>query len=232
MTLPFPSAASDFLQNYSRDAAFRWSAEDLVAQQQFVNAQVARKQWRDWSTESAAFQLMQASFAGTSLAESNRYEAIVLAGPIVELLQPDELFSSATAFLNPGGTIVAIMPCLRDNSPESQLFAQIAASTLWPYHTAEELLELVREAGVKPDARLTRFVSIPRFNEAVRKDQFAFKGFRRVFEELEAQGYDATEVGWGEVRLVATPRDDSDGPRDEANAVGNDFGKGNLENER
>lgn len=199
----FPPICADFLQHYRHDAPFRWSAEDFAAQQEFVNRHLAGTAWLDWSTESAALDLLQATLALTVLTTAGEGEAILLAGPVVELLDPAQVLGCAAKHLNPAGRLVGIIPCLRDNSPESQLFSQLATTTLWPYYTAEELLEMLRETGFQPQAGSCAFADIPRFNEAVLEDRLAFKSFRQIFVQLETEGYDPMEVGWGELRFVA-----------------------------
>jgi hypothetical protein len=83
------------------------------------------------------------------------------------------------------------------------LFAELVAAALWPYYTAEELIEMLAEEGWQIHRESSRFVPIRRFTEAVLMDQLAFKGFRKIFDQVEAQGYDPGEVGWGELRFVA-----------------------------
>ena len=83
------------------------------------------------------------------------------------------------------------------------MFAELAAATLWPCYTAEELAEMPGEAGGTTHLLANQFVAIPRFNEAVLKDELAFKGFRQIFTQLKAQGCDPMEVGWGEWRFAA-----------------------------
>jgi len=199
----FSSAVAEFLEHYQRDVSVRWSPDDLAAQREFVNTHVAGRRWLDWSTPTAALQLVQASHAQTSLGTTERFEALVLAGPVVEMIEPATLFNHAVAPLNPGGKLIGIVPCLRDNSPESRTFAELAAAVLWPYYTAEELLEALRESGWQVDSVASNFVTVRGFNEAVLNDRFGFKGFNRIFEQLSAQGYDPMEVGWGELRFVA-----------------------------
>jgi hypothetical protein len=148
-------------------------------------------------------ELMQASLTNIDVSVAGRYDALVLAGPVVELIERAVLFQQAVAPLKSPGRLVGIIPCLRDNSPESQLFAELVAAALWPYSTAEELLEMLGEAGWQVRHDSNRFVSIRRFTEAVLKDQLSFKGFRRIFDQVEAQGYDPNEIGWGELRFVA-----------------------------
>jgi hypothetical protein len=199
----FSAAGAEFLENYQRDAPVRWSPNDLAAQQEFVGAQVAGDNWMDWSTPAAALQLVQAAPAQNSAGTAKKSDAVVLAGPIVELLEPLALFSQARGPLGPGGRLVGIIPCLRDNSPESDQFMQQARATLWPYYTAEELLEMLRETDWQIESEVSGFIPIARFNLAVLNDQLGFKGFNRVFTRLSAEGYDPMEVGWGELRLVA-----------------------------
>ena len=200
----FSATAAEFLQHYQRDVAIRWSPDDLAGQREFVNSCVADRHWLDWSTPTAALQLIQAGPAQTSLGTAEKFDALVLAGPVVELIEPATLLSHAAAPLNPDGKLIGIVPCLRDNSPESRTFADLAASALWPYSTAEELLEILRESDWQVDSAAIGFVAVRRFNEAVLKDQLGFKGFKRIFDQLMTQGYDPMEVGWGELRFVAT----------------------------
>jgi len=200
----FSAAGAEFLEQYQRDLPLRWSPKDLAEQRDFVNAQIVGRHWLDWSTASAALQLVQAVQAQTSVGMPEKYEALVLAGPIVELLDPTRLFGQAISSLRPGGKLVGIIPCLRDNSPESRLFVELASATLWPYYTAEELLEMLREARWQAELQSSGFIRIPQFNEVAHKAQLGFKGFTRIFARLGAEGYDPMEVGWGELRFVAT----------------------------
>jgi len=180
MSPTFSAAGAEFLQHYARDAQIRWSLEDLAAQREFVNTRLAGCQWLDCSTASAALQLVQAVHAQTSLGTHEKYDALVLAGPIVELI-----------------------PCLRDNSPESEHFMRHAAAMLWPYYTAEELVEMLGENGLREDSRASGFTAIPQFNDAVLEGRLGFTGFAKIFKQLAAEGYDPREVGWGELRFVA-----------------------------
>lgn len=202
--VPAYPASAEFLENYRRDALVRWSPGDLAAQGEFVNAHLAGRDWLDWSSPAAALQLVQSGPTQTVIGESGRYDALVLAGPIVELVEPPTLFGLAAAPLRSGGKLIGIMPCLRDNSPESREFMGLASSSLWPYFTAEELLEMLSEAGWKIEPPASGFVAIPRFNQAVLKGEPGFRGFAKIFEQLMAGGYDPAEVGWGELRLLAT----------------------------
>ncbi|PYJ81039.1 MAG: hypothetical protein DME22_22340 [Verrucomicrobia bacterium] len=147
MSPTFSAAGAEFLQHYARDAQIRWSLEDLAAQREFVNTRLAGCQWLDCSTASAALQLVQAVHAQTSLGTHEKYDALVLAGPIVELIEPTTLFRQAVSPLRPGGKLIGLIPCLRDNSPESEHFMRHAAAMLWPYYTAEELVEMLGENG-------------------------------------------------------------------------------------
>jgi len=199
----FSAAGAEFLENYQRDAPVRWSPNDLAAQQEFVGAKLVGCDWLDWSTPAAALQLVSAAAGQISTGTVEKSDAVVLAGPIVELLEPLALFSQARGLLGPGGRLVGIIPCLRDNSPESDQFMQHAKATLWPYYTAEELLEMLRETDWQIESQVSGFIPIPRFNLAVLNDQLGFKRFNRVFTRLSAEGYDPMEVGWGELRLVA-----------------------------
>jgi hypothetical protein len=203
MSLQLLSGAGEFFANYQRDARCRWSRSDLAAQQEFVISQVEGKRWLDWSGEHATLELLQSGLVSTALPDRQRYEAVLLAGPIVEILDPFELFAAATSYLQSNGRVIGIIPCLRDNSPESQLFSELAKSSLRGYSTAEELIEMLHEAGLKEDGDLTRFVAIPQLVDAALKGELGFESFHRIFRELETQGYDPREVGWGELRFVA-----------------------------
>ena len=194
---------SEFLAHYGHDARLRWSEMDQEEQREFVNQHIAGTSWLDWSTEAAAMELIQASLTNIGVGGVGRYDALILAGPVAELIEPAVLFQQATVPLKSPGRLIGIIPCLRDNSPESQWFAELAATTLWPYYTAEELIEMLAEAGWQIRREPSRFVSIRRYIEAVLKDQLSFKGFRRIFDQVEVQGYDPSEVGWGELRFVA-----------------------------
>jgi hypothetical protein len=196
-------AAAEFLQHYVHDAQVRWTAEDRQAQQDFVNSHLAGGRWLDWSNESSAMELLQASLVHPVSSAHTRYEALLLAGPTVELVDPSDLFAQALANLESGGRLIGISPCLRDNSPESQLFMDLTRLDLWPYHTAEELLEMLTESGAQLEPQDTQFVPISRFKAAALKDELRFKGFRQIFDQLEKQGYDPMEIGWGELRLLA-----------------------------
>ena len=200
---PYPASA-EFLEHFQRDALVRWSSDDLAAQKQFVNAQIAGRNWVDWSGPTAALQLIQAGHTEAFPGAVEEPDALVLAGPLVELLDPEVLFNQAASFLRSGGKLVGIIPCLRDNSPESREFMRLAASLLWPYYTAEELLEFLSGAGWKIEPPPNCFVAIPRFNQVVRKGELGFPGFGKIFEQLMGDGYDPMEVGWGELRLAAT----------------------------
>ena len=63
---------------------------------------------------------------------------------------------------------------------------------------------MLEESGWRVDSSGGGFRAIPRFNEAVLKNQLAFKGFNRIFAELAAEGYDPMKIGWGELRFAAT----------------------------
>ncbi|MBI4658334.1 MAG: hypothetical protein HY735_05730 [Verrucomicrobia bacterium] len=203
MLLPLPSAACDFLQHYAYDAQLRWSPDDFLAQQKFVARQTEAKRWADWSTSSAALQLLQGGQWPAAIGVGGPCETILLAGPMAELWAAEDLLCCAVEQLQPVGQVVGIIPCLRDNSPESQMFMKLTGATLWAYQTAEELLEIIGEAGLTVSSEPSGFVAVPRFNEAVQKDELRFKGFHEVFLRLEAEGYDPMEVGWGELRFVA-----------------------------
>lgn len=196
--------AGDFFTQCQTDAPRRWSTADFAAQQQFVNEGVAGNEWADWSTPMAAMQLIQSSLLGVPLEETGRHEAIVIAGPVVELLPAADVFGMAAGRLKPAGRLVGVIPCLRDNSPESQMFMDLAADRLWPYCVAEELTERLGEAGFQQDGESgSGFAAVPQFVHAVLKDELAFKGFRGIFDEMEKQGYDPIEIGWGELRFSA-----------------------------
>lgn len=199
----FSPAVAEFLQYYAHDQPFRWSAEDLAAQAQFVTQTTAGLSGSDWSDPALAMPLLQAAMLGTPTAIEHGYDAILLAGPLTEILPAETLLDLALGHLNPAGTIVAVLPCLRDNSPESQQFMDVAQAKLWPYRTAEEWLELFKEVGFDATQIKAEFVPIPQFVSSALTDKLRFTPFKEVFTAVEAAGYGAHEVGWGELRLVA-----------------------------
>ncbi len=198
--------AGDFLTHWQNDAPRRWSATDFAAQQAFVNGQVEGREWTDWSTPMAAMQLIQASLLKAPLEDGDRHDAIVLAGPVTELVPPKELFSLAAGRLRPGGRLIGVFPCLRDNSPESARFMELTKAGLWPYFVEEEVREVLGEAGYDTcgSQAVAGFHAIPQFNRAVLGDDLGFKGFQRIFVEMEGEGYDAMEVGFGELRFAVS----------------------------
>jgi hypothetical protein len=203
MTPQAAAAAAEFLAHYPSDAQLRWSADDHAAQQDFVSRHVSGHRWLDWSTADSALALLQADLTQTPLGAVGKWPALVLAGPAAELVKLPSLLERAAAALTDDGVLIGIIPCLRDNSPESQRFVETATVCFWPYPTAEELLEALGDRGWRCDPDASRFVPIPQFNRAVLDDKLGFKGFRRTFTRLEQDGYDPIEVGWGELRFVA-----------------------------
>ncbi|MEW6157971.1 MAG: hypothetical protein AB1813_11095 [Verrucomicrobiota bacterium] len=203
MKANFSTVAADFLRAYPRDLTVRWSAEDLRAQREFVEAWLPPEEWLDWSAEAAAFELFQAGLLGVPPTFLRPVSAIVMAGPVAEFLERSWLFDLAATHLTQGGRLIGVAPCLRDNSPENQAFAEACASFFWPYETAEELLEQLRECELIPVPEVTRFVEIPRFKRAVLDGALQFSGFAQAFAQLEKAGYDPMEIGWGELRFVA-----------------------------
>ncbi len=203
MKRELPRHAGNFLASYAQDARRRWTREDRAEQQAFVHHRLCGRRWADWSTETAALALLQPGLVPAALAQGHEPDVVLLAGPLVELIDPLELFRAAADHLAPGGVLVGIVPCLRDNSPESDLFARLTAEAFWPYFVAEELLELLREAGFTPNPDC-KFVPIPQFQHAALRRELAFPGFGEVLGRLQAEGYDAHEVGWGELRLAAS----------------------------
>lgn len=191
----------EFLRHYQADVPQRWSAEDLAAQSQFVEPWLAGKRWLDWSTEASALALLQNRLVPALGSWDENSQAILLAGPIAELIDPQELIHAAGSAIETGGYFIGILPCLRDNSPESQLFAEISAQSLWPYFMAEEWMEVLSEASLEVEQG--GFVPAPAFHRAVMQDCLQFKGFGEVFSKMSQQGYDPYEVGWGELRIAA-----------------------------
>jgi len=212
MDFQIPTGCGEFLSHYSRDLQLRWSHAELADQRRFVQEQIMGRRWLDWSTESAALELLQARLLGTPPNLSASNEIIVLAGPVAELIEPDWLFATAAARLRPMGKLVGLIPCLRDNSPESRCFAEFAAAHFRAYSTAEELIEMLREGGFDTEHGTASFIANGSFIEAVRRDQLSFRGFRRIFDQLGSEGYDPSEVGWGELRFSASRRFDEDVP--------------------
>jgi hypothetical protein len=197
-----PAQASEFLSHYAHDAQQRWATEDHTARQTFVEEHLAGWRWTDWSTERILLELAQAPLVAPGFGAAERIEALLLAGPVVELVSPQELFDYAAAHVGPGARVVGLAPCLQDNSPESQLFMDVARTLLWPYYTAEEMLEMFRGSGWETLSPSTRFVAVPAFTQAVQEGRLRFGGFKRVFTELEREGYDPAEVGWGDLYFV------------------------------
>jgi hypothetical protein len=193
----------DFLEHYQRDVPIRWSADDLAAQRQFVNGALPAGDWLDWSTPQVSLHLLQSELLSTPMGVSGEYSAVVLAGPAVELLQLENLLRSACRCLTTAGRIIGIVPCLRDNSPESAEFMRISEEVLWPYSTADEIQESLRETGLAVLSEASRFVPVPTFVDAALHDRMHFKGFRDICRKIQALGYDAGEVGWGEFRFIA-----------------------------
>jgi len=199
----FSPAIVEFLQAYGHDQAFRWSAEELVAQGKFVEATLAGTSWSDWSDPAMALPLLQAAMLGTPTALEHGSDGILLAGPLTEIMPAEALIPLAQTHLNPAGRLVGIIPCLRDNSPESQLFMDLAAEKLWPYHTAEIWLEVLQDAGFEAAGIKGEFVAQPQFIASVLTGKLEFAQFAELLRGVEKAGYGANEVGWGELRFVA-----------------------------
>jgi hypothetical protein len=199
----FSPAIVEFLQAYGHDQAFRWSAEELVAQGKFVEAMLAGISWSDWSDSAMALPLLQAAMLGTPTALEHGSDGILLAGPLTEIMPAEALIPLAQTHLNPAGRLVGIIPCLRDNSPESQLFMDLAAEKLWPYHTAEIWLEVLQDAGFEAAGIKGEFVAQPQFIASVLTGKLQFAPFAELLRGVEKAGYGANEVGWGELRFVA-----------------------------
>jgi hypothetical protein len=115
----------------------------------------------------------------------------------------ETLIPLAQAHLNPMGKLVGIIPCLRDNSPESQQFMDFAAEKLWPYHTAEVWLELLQDTGFVATGIKAEFVARPQFAVSALNNKLHFTPFTELFRAVEAAGYGAHEVGWGELYFTA-----------------------------
>ncbi|MCD6048991.1 MAG: hypothetical protein K0Q55_394 [Verrucomicrobia bacterium] len=199
----FSPATVEFLQTYGHDQAFRWTPEDLAAQAQFAEQALAGVAWCDWSDPGMALPLLQAAMLNTPTALEHDYDGILLAGPLSELMPAEALIPLAQAHLNPAGRLVGIIPCLRDNSPESQRFMDLAAEKLWPYHTAEIWLELLQDAGFEAARIKGEFIARPQFAASALTGKLHFAPFAELFREVEKAGYGANEVGWGELRFVA-----------------------------
>lgn len=195
-------AAGEFIQHFRADCAIRWSPAELAAQQRFAQENV-RGDWLDWSSEAAAFELVQASVMNQFFPYPGSFDSLLIASPVAEMVHPLTLFGCAARQFPRAGRLVGIIPCVRDNSPESRLFCEFATQLFWPYFPVEELMEMLGETGWKIADGASSFHPLPRFNEVVLADQLGFKGFRRVFGRLEAEGYDPAEIGWGEARFVA-----------------------------
>lgn len=196
--------AGEFLQHYAHDSQWRWAPENLDSQKAFVERAISGCEWLDWSTQSAVLEVIQKNMTSVETVTKGDFDAVLLAGPIAEIVELENLFQQAVEHLNESGRVIGIIPCLRDNSPENSLFCEIAKEVLWPCYPAEEVLEMLREKGLEPHSDSCGFVAVPEFSEAILKNKLRFKGFQQVFDQIQAQGYDATEVGWGEVRFVAS----------------------------
>lgn len=199
----FSPAIVEFLQAYAHDQAFRWSEEELAAQGKFAEAALAGVSWSDWSDPALALPLMQAAMLGTPTALEHAYDGILLAGPLTEIMPAEILIPLAQTHLNPSGRLVGIIPCLRDNSPESQLFMDLAAEKLWPYHTAEIWLEVLQDAGFEAAGIQGEFIAQPQFIASVLTGKLQFAPFAELLRGVEKAGYGANEIGWGELRFVA-----------------------------
>ena len=199
----FTPAIVDFLEHYAHDQAFRWSAEDLAEQAQFAEQALADVAWCDWSNPGMALPLLQAAMLNTPTALEHDYDGILLAGPLSEIMPAETLIPLAQAHLNPAGRLVGIIPCLRDNSPESQRFMDLAAEKLWPYHTAEIWLELLQDTGFEATGIKGEFIARPQFAASALTGKLRFTPFAELFREVEKAGYGANEVGWGELRFLA-----------------------------
>ncbi|HEY1172494.1 MAG TPA: hypothetical protein VGH19_14085 [Verrucomicrobiae bacterium] len=199
----FSPALAEFLQHYPHDQALRWSEEDLAAQGRFVESAMTGLAWSDWSSPALALPLLQAAMLNTPTILDHGQDAILLAGPLTEIMLAETLIPLAQGHLNPAGRLVGIIPCLRDNSPESQRFMDLAAEKLWPYHTAEIWLELLQDVGFEAAGIKGEFIARPQFARAAMAGKLQFTPFAELFRGVEAAGYGANEVGWGELWFVA-----------------------------
>ncbi len=199
----FNPAIAEFLQAYAHDQPFRWTAEDLAAQGRFAEAALEGVAWSDWSDPILALPLLQAAMLNTPTSLEHDQDAILLAGPLSEIMPAETLIPLAQAHLSPAGKLVGIISCLRDNSPESQHFMDLAAEKLWPYHTAEVWLEVLQDAGFAATGIKAEFIARPQFAASALTDKLQFKPFAELFRAVEAAGYGAHEVGWGELHFVA-----------------------------
>ena len=199
----FSPFTAEFLQSYAHDQSFRWSEEDLAAQGRFAESAVAGLSWSDWSSPALALPLLQAAMLATPTILEHDQDAILLAGPLTELMPAETLIPLAQTHLNPSGRVVGIIPCLRDNSPESQRFMDLAAEKLWPYHTAEIWLELLQDVGFEAAGIQGEFIARPQFARSALAGKLQFTPFAELFRAVEAAGYGAHEVGWGELYLIA-----------------------------
>lgn len=199
----FSPAIAEFLQSYAHDQPLRWSAADLSAQAQFVEKTLNGTKWSDWSDPAVALPLLQAMMLDTPTSMEHDQDAILLAGPLSEIVPAETLVPLAQSHLSPAGKLVGIIPCLRDNSPESQHFMDLAAEKLWPYHTAEIWLELLQDTGLDASDIQSDFVARPQFATAALQDQLHFKPFAELFRAVESAGYGAHEIGWGELHFIA-----------------------------
>lgn len=201
--LMFTPAIAEFFQHYAHDQAFRWTEEELAAQGRFAESALAGNSWSDWSEPILALSILQAAMLNSPTSLEHDQDAILLAGPLSEVMPAETLIPLTQSHLNPAGRLVGIIPCLRDNSPECQHFMDLAAERLWPYHTAEVWLELLQDTGFAATGIRAEFIPRPQFAASALADKLHFTPFAKLFREVEAAGYGAHEVGWGELFFVA-----------------------------
>lgn len=199
----FTPAIAEFLEHYSHDQPLRWTEEELAAQAQFAESALSGVAWSDWSDPSIALPILQSAMLDTPSSLEHELDGILISGPLSEVMPAEMLLPLAQEHLSSTGKLVGVIPCLRDNSPESQLFMDIAAEKLWPYHTAEVWLEVLQDVGFVATGIKAEFIARPQFAVSALAAKLHFTPFTELFRAVEAAGYGAHEVGWGELYFVA-----------------------------
>jgi hypothetical protein len=191
---------SDYLLHYNTDLKSRWSEEALRFQANFVTSRLPKNGIWDWSAPAITLQLLQARLLSEKTAPPPGTSLILAAGPLMELLSPSAIVEEAARSLKQNGRLIAIIPCLRDNSPENEFFAMHASENLWPYYTAEYWQETMQEGGfmtIDPP----QFKENREFSMAQIEGRMNFRGFMPLIEKLQNEGYDPIEIAWGDLHL-------------------------------
>ncbi len=195
-----PSLAAELLATYPVDDPLRWPDAMQAERGRFVDAVVSNLSALDLSDPPVAFEIAQTALTGSNPAFSERFPALIMAGPLVDLIDPAALLSLVAPFLTPTAIVAGLIPCLRDNSPESAAFAEACAAAQWNCPTAEELLESLIECGLEVQPGW-RFIPSPVFRSESGLRKVCFGPHLRAIKAVESAGYDPGEIGWGELRF-------------------------------